>query len=193
MRLLAAVMCGCAMWVWIRPTPVMRLAGLHRPQQATSSRRTARKSPPPSSAFQAPLVADLLGAAVESGLPVSSATHLVKRALDGVIGSEIGLVVRAYDMGASAEEAWRRLPVDSALLPIAQAVVRSSNSGAALGPVLRSCADDLRRDYRTRAEVAARTAGVRAIGPLAACFLPAFLILGVVPVVASMAEQVFTG
>lgn len=193
MSLLAAVMCGCAIWMWIRPAPVTRLTVLHRPLRATLARRPARQGACASTAFQAPLVADLLGAAVESGLPVSSATHLVKRALEGAVSAEIGLVVRAYDIGASAEEAWLRLPVDSALLPIAHAVVRSADSGAALGPVLRSCADDLRRDYRTRAEVAARTAGVRAIGPLAACFLPAFLILGVVPVVASMADQVFTG
>jgi hypothetical protein len=38
-------------------------------------------------------------------------------------------------------------------------------------------------------EVAARTAGVRAVIPLVACFLPAFILLGVVPVVAGLANE----
>ena len=36
-------------------------------------------------------------------------------------------------------------------------------------------------------DAAARAAGVRAVGPLAAAFLPAFLMIGVVPVVVSLA------
>ena len=45
----------------------------------------------------------------------------------------------------------------------------------------------MRRDRQRAVEVAAQAAGVRAVAPLAACFLPAFLLLGVVPVVASLA------
>jgi hypothetical protein len=41
-------------------------------------------------------------------------------------------------------------------------------------------------------EVAARSAGVRSVAPLAACYLPAFILLGIVPVVASMATDMFS-
>jgi hypothetical protein len=48
----------------------------------------------------------------------------------------------------------------------------------------------VRRRHRREVEVAARSAGIRAVGPLAACFLPAFLLVGTMPVIASMGEVV---
>ena len=51
-------------------------------------------------------------------------------------------------------------------------------------------ADDERDRARWAAEAAAQRAGVRAIGPLVVCFLPAFVLVGVVPVVGGIAGQV---
>ena len=66
-------------------------------------------------------------------------------------------------------------------------MVRSAASGAPLAGVLARVAEDLRRDRQQVVEVAARAAGVRAVAPLGACFLPAFVLVGVVPVVVSLA------
>ena len=44
-------------------------------------------------------------------------------------------------------------------------------------------ADDVRAEGRSAAEQAARRVGVLAVAPLGLCFLPAFVLLGVVPVV----------
>jgi hypothetical protein len=41
-------------------------------------------------------------------------------------------------------------------------------------------------------QAAARAAGVRVVAPLALCFLPAYLVIGVVPIVASLARGLFT-
>ena len=73
-----------------------------------------------------------------------------------------------------------------ALEPVVAALIRSSESGAPMSTVLARIAEDMRRDRQRTVEVAARSAGVRAVAPLAACFLPAFLLTGVVPVVASL-------
>ena len=43
---------------------------------------------------------------------------------------------------------------------------------------------DLRRGARARVEARARAVGVRAALPLGLCLLPAFVLLGVVPLVA---------
>ncbi len=48
-------------------------------------------------------------------------------------------------------------------------------------------AEDARRVSTARAERAARRAGVLAVGPLGICFLPAFMLLGVVPAVVGLA------
>jgi hypothetical protein len=45
-------------------------------------------------------------------------------------------------------------------------------------------AEDLRRDTRAQLESRARAVGVKAALPLGVCLLPAFVLVGVVPLVA---------
>ncbi len=183
---------ACALYLWMRPSGPLRLRhALGLGDDDETATRWRKRIDPTARAMQGVLVADLLGASIEAGLPLSAATDVVHAALAGSVRDELGHVVRAYELGASTSEAWNRIATASMLTPVAQAVIRTYDSGAALGPVLRACAQDMRRDHRARAEIAARTAGVKAIGPLAVCFLPAFLLMGVLPVVASMATQVF--
>jgi Flp pilus assembly protein TadB len=142
---------------------------------------------------QAPDIADLLAATMASGAPLRAAMTAVADAV-GAPSSELLLPIgAALELGADPADAWASLRDDPSLAPIALAFVRSATSGAPLSTLLAGTADDLRRKHRLAVEVAARAAGVRAVAPLAACFLPAFLLLGVVPVVASMASDLFNG
>ena len=97
-------------------------------------------------------------------------------------------VANALDLGASPKEAWSELLAHSVLAPIAHAFVRSSENGSPIARVLDEVAHDLRREHRSEVEILARAAGVRSVAPLALCFLPAYLLVGVVPVVASFAS-----
>jgi len=58
-------------------------------------------------------------------------------------------------------------------------------------PALQTLAGDTRAEARSRADAAVRRAGVWVLAPLGACFLPAFLCLGVVPLVLGIAADVF--
>lgn len=136
---------------------------------------------------QAPLLADLLAAALASGATLRRSLGVVAPAVGAPTSDALQQVIGAIDLGADPVDAWRGSPVPSAHEEIVAAVVRSSESGAPLARVLEQIAEDLRRRRRSAVEVAARSAGVRAVAPLAACFLPAFLLLGVVPVVVSLA------
>lgn len=138
---------------------------------------------------QAPLVADLLASTLAAGVPVSAALRSVAQAVGEPSAGALRRVVASLELGADAEEAWRSSPPE--LAPIAQAATRSARTGAPLAVLLRRIADDVARDRRRAVEVAARSAGVRAVVPLAACFLPAFLLVGVVPVVAALAGGLF--
>lgn len=131
-------------------------------------------------------IADMLSAAVSAGVHVDVAVRTIADAIDEPAARAMRRVAHARSLGASAEEAWAGCPAP--LEPIAQAIVRTERSGAGLVDVLHGVADDARRAHRTQVEIAARTAGVRAVAPLAACFLPAFLLVGVVPVVVSLVE-----
>ncbi len=140
---------------------------------------------------QAPLVADLLAATMAAGSPMRHAAIAVADAIGDPTRGVLLPVVAALDLGADSGTAWRPLLHDESLGAIAAAAVRSSDSGAPLANVLSRIAEDLRRDHQISVQVAARAAGVKAVLPLAACFLPAFILLGVVPVVASLAGGLF--
>lgn len=134
---------------------------------------------------QAPIVADVLAAALSTGVPLSDALDCVADAVGPPAGDVLRATSRAMSLGS--DSAWGAMRADERLRPIADALERASRTGAPLSGVLASIADDLRRRHIGAVEVAARSAGVRAILPLAVCFLPAFLLLGVVPVVAALA------
>lgn len=141
-------------------------------------------------ARQLPEVADLLAATLASGAPPGQACRAVAAAVDEPLSSMLDLVSASLRLGASGGEAWSTADPDGSLRPISAAFIRSESSGAPIADLLSAAAGDLRRRHRSAVEVAARSAGVRAVGPLAACFLPAFLLVGAMPVVASMAEMV---
>ena len=144
-------------------------------------------------ARQAGDCADLLAACLASGAPVAGATAAVARALGPPVRGPLDRLVAALDLGADPAAAWAELGREPGLAALARAVTRSLETGAPLSGILPGIADDLRRESRARAESAARAAGVRAVAPLAACFLPAFLLVGVVPVIASLALPVLGG
>jgi pilus assembly protein TadC len=56
---------------------------------------------------------------------------------------------------------------------------------------LRSHAAAARERRRAALQQAARAVGVRSVLPLTTCFLPAFLLLGIVPTVASAVLHAF--
>jgi pilus assembly protein TadC len=70
-------------------------------------------------------------------------------------------------------------------------MTRAALSGAPVADVLSRLADDARREVRASSTAAARRVGVQAVAPLGLCFLPAFVFLGIIPVVAGLAGQVF--
>ena len=139
---------------------------------------------------QAPLLADLLAATLSTGATFRSALGAVTVAVGEPTASALRPIITAIDLGADPVEAWRSCRVSGSHALVIDAVVRAAESGAPVSRVLTRLADDLRREHRVVVEVAARSAGVRAVAPLAACFLPAFVLLGVVPVVASLAGSV---
>ena len=141
---------------------------------------------------QLPEVCDLLSATIASGAAVHSALCAVADATANPAADELRRVVAALSLGATPATAWRDAVIAPEFQRVQAAFERSAASGAPIAEVLKALSRDERRRRKSAVEVAARSAGVRAIAPLAACFLPAFILLGIVPVVASMAIEVFT-
>ncbi len=133
-----------------------------------------------------PDVVDLLAAVLRAGLTDTDAIELVAGATPPPLGEHLAVVARHRRLGAPAAGAWRTAADLGALTELAAAMTRHAETGAGVAPLLDRVAADARRDYFTHAQAAARSAAVRAVIPLAVCFLPSFALLGVVPIVASL-------
>lgn len=138
-----------------------------------------------------PLVVDLLAACASAGRPPEVCLTVVSRAVGGALAVRLGEITARLSLGADPATEWARCAADPQLAGLARAMQRSAESGAPLADGLIRLADDTRRERRTHAQVKARNVGVKAAGPLAACFLPAFMLIGVVPTVAGSFQHLF--
>lgn len=137
---------------------------------------------------QVAVLLDLLGAACSSGASVPGALEAVGSAVGGARGGVLERGAAALSLGASWAEAWADAP--AALAPVADALRSSWEDGAAPAGALRSAAAVLRRERHARALEEAGRLGVRLVLPLGLCYLPAFVLVGLVPVLVSMAGGV---
>lgn len=89
---------------------------------------------------------------------------------------------RAVDCADLAGAEWVRLECFVAQGEIETVVQRGQSLGAPLGPMLLAEAERSRLQAQSELERAAERLGVAVLLPLGACVLPAFVLLGVVPV-----------
>lgn len=137
-----------------------------------------------------PVAVDLLAACLRGGAPWHEAVAAVADAVGGPLGDELRAVSVQIRLGADPSEAWLALTKEPMLAPLARAAVRATSTGAALAPTLSRLARDQRRAVRSAAAARAQAAGIRALAPLGLCFLPAFVLLGVVPAIAGIASTI---
>ncbi|MGB6225924.1 MAG: type II secretion system F family protein, partial [Pseudonocardiaceae bacterium] len=90
-------------------------------------------------------------------------------------------------LGADSTQAWLPALGCTATARLAKAARRSGRSGMALAESLARLAADVRADAREQSEARAQRAGVLIAAPLGLCFLPAFLVIGIVPVLIGLA------
>lgn len=133
-----------------------------------------------------PHVVALFAAALRSGAAPGPALSLVAEALPGPATDAARAVAARLDLGVEPSQAWRGLAGEPGLASWGRAMARAHETGAPVVGVVDRLADDLAREARAQVEDAARTVGVRAAVPLGLCLLPAFLLIGIVPLVAGL-------
>lgn len=138
-----------------------------------------------------PMAIDLLAACLRGGGAWPESVEAVADAVGGPLGTELTRVAARVRLGADPAEEWLGLAAtDPILAPLGRAAARAATGGAPVAATLARLAQDQRRTARAAASARARTAGVRAVAPLGLCFLPAFILLGIVPAVAGIASNV---
>ncbi len=158
-----------------------------RPAPASAATRT-----------QLALLFDLWAAGLECGLSPGGglsaalkATDVTGPAMQGDPDSTRARLIRIaglLQLGADPMRSWLPAQQDPQLLSIAGAARRSSAAGVDLATTIREQADAVRRADLGLAQRRAERAGVLMAAPLALCFLPSFLCLGLAPVVIALID-----
>lgn len=135
---------------------------------------------------------DVLAACLRSGMAVSTAAAATAHSAPAELARLLNRAADLLALGADAATAWsdRDLSTDDHAVALLRLARRSAASGAALADGVAELAEQVRHDAADAATATAERASVLIAGPLGVCYLPAFLCLGIVPVVVGLAGDV---
>jgi pilus assembly protein TadC len=156
--------------------------------------RTHQRRAPAGDPLAAASSFDVLAACLRSGMAVSTAAAATAPSAPPGLARLLNRAADLLALGADPATAWANSDVRldkhaEALLRLAR---RSASSGAALAQGVADLAAQSRHDAADAAGAAAERASVLIAGPLGLCYLPAFVCLGIVPVVAGLAGDVLS-
>ncbi|MET9367837.1 type II secretion system F family protein [Streptomyces griseoflavus] len=140
-----------------------------------------------------PLAADLLSACIAAGAGPVLAAQAVGEALGGPVGDALARGAAEVRLGGEPGAAWRRLAGLKGAAPLARLLERADVSGIALAAPVGRLAAEARAEWARAATARARKAAVMVSAPVGLCFLPAFIAIGVLPVVIGLAGGVRGG
>ncbi|NIL49688.1 hypothetical protein HBK87_03580 [Streptomyces sp. 2BBP-J2] len=163
----------------------------HRRQTRTAAEADA--SDIAQAARQLPLAADLLSACIAAGAGPVPAAQAVGETLGGPVGDALARGAAEVRLGGEPGEAWRRLAALPGAVPLARLLERADVSGLPLAAPVGRLATEARAEWTRTATARARRAAVLISAPVGLCFLPAFIAVGVLPVVIGLAGGVLGG
>ncbi|MEV5357525.1 type II secretion system F family protein [Streptomyces sp. NPDC052693] len=164
-----------------------------RLRQETAARTDPGAPDLAEAARQLPLAADLLAACIAAGAGPVVAAQAVGEALGGPVGGALARGAAEVRLGGEPGAAWRRLAGVPGAAGLARLLERADVSGLPAAVPVARLAADARADWARAATARARRAGVMVSAPVGLCFLPAFIAVGVLPVVIGLAGGVLGG
>lgn len=169
--LLVGVILACAGVWWTESLSVTILGGVG-----------GRAGPAEEDPLEAARILDVFAAAITSGLPLVQAWKVATEGLTG----EITLVTTLLELGAG-EEAWASVEKHEMFGPVVRQAAQHTRAGSIMAAGARSQAARLRRLAADQATAGAEKILVVIAAPLTLCFLPAFVLVGLIPLVIGLA------
>ncbi|MGO1463891.1 MAG: type II secretion system F family protein [Candidatus Corynebacterium faecigallinarum] len=188
--LLAGILLACAGVLWVESLTVTVLGGVG-----------GRAGPPELAAAG---VLDVFAAALAAGLPVVGAWRVAVDATapgdggdcdgrdsgsgnsGGLVRTSLEQVAALLELGSGAQ-AWHPRHDDECFGPVARRAAIQARNGARMSEEILGLADRLRRTAGDRSRAGAERVLVAVAAPLTLCFLPAFVLVGLVPLVVGFA------
>ncbi len=141
------------------------------------------------------ILLEMMAAAIHQGASIPRAMEVVGESWGGECGTVLGDVARALHRGVGWRNAWIRAcahpRLGGSMTLLADALESSYRHGTSPLAGISAVVDQIDRDERRRIEEGAAKLGVRMLVPTGLCFLPSFIVLGIVPVIASFGTSVF--
>ncbi|MFE7335155.1 type II secretion system F family protein [Streptomyces griseus] len=156
-----------------------------RPRPGTGSAHPDRAA----IAGQLPLAADLLAACIAVGAGPREAAEEVGESIGGPVGDRLARTAAEIRLGGEPAEAWGRFAEIPGAGPLARCLHRAGSTGAPAAEPVARLAEAMRAERAGAAVARAQRAGVLITAPVGLCFLPAFLAVGVAPVIIGLAGE----
>ncbi|MGW7293128.1 type II secretion system F family protein [Streptomyces xiamenensis] len=147
------------------------------------ARRPHREDP------QLPLLAELLAACLAAGAAPGAAAGAVGGSLSGPLAAGLRRAATELRLGGEPAAVWKRFGQLPGASGLARRLELADVSGAPAVAMVAAEAAECRARRGRAAQTTARRAAVLVTGPLGLCFLPAFLLIGVAPVVIGLAKE----
>jgi Flp pilus assembly protein TadB len=133
-----------------------------------------------------PHLVDLFAATLRAGAAPGDGAAVAAAALPGPAAERLAGVAARLGLGLDPVQVWSGLAADPELGRLGRALARAQATGAPVVRAVERLADDLARAGRAETEDRARAVGVKAALPLGLCLLPAFVLIGIVPLVVAL-------
>lgn len=184
----AVLLLAAAVLLGAGPNSARRRAGVLGARERVSRGRRPKPDP-----FAIASAYDILAVCLSTGMAVSAAAAATAPCAPPALGALLRRAADLLAMGADPHTAWQVRDGEcvDGCESLTRLARRSASSGSALARGVSDLAEQSRQDAAHTAAAAAERAGVLIAGPLGLCFLPAFVCLGIVPVVAGLAGDIF--
>ncbi|GAC58191.1 hypothetical protein GOHSU_32_00080 [Gordonia hirsuta DSM 44140 = NBRC 16056] len=189
----AMIVLAAALLMWPMPGSGLTRIATTEPHAVTAARargqpRWLRAAPRPDP-FAVAAAYDVFAVCLLAGLPVGVAAAVAAQHSPAPLAGHLERAAELLGLGADPVQAWTPGGdvVDPHFQDLAMLARRASRAGSSLAEGVATLAESTRQEAQTQALARAERAGVTISGPLGLCFLPAFVCLGIVPVVIGLA------
>ncbi|WP_159611986.1 type II secretion system F family protein [Glutamicibacter sp. JC586] len=128
------------------------------------------------------LVLDLGASLLDSGMPITQILDLLGSSIEQC--AVLRSVARCLEMNLAWDKAWEAAP--QWLAPLRKALLFAHTTGAPAANLLRNTAALQRREHAQKVARLGAQFATKLVLPLGACALPAFIALGVVPLIIAL-------
>lgn len=166
--------------------PARRVAG------AGSAPKSPRDGPGAPDQLELADDIELFAMCLTSGLPVSAAARAVSSAAGDSTGEHWRRIANLLAVGVAVDRAFLDVEHYPGFTDLARLTRRSADSGSAIAEGCHDLTTHLRQQAADQAVARAERTGVLMSIPLTGCFLPAFLVLGLAPVIIDLGTDILS-